>query len=172
MSIYINTYLHTLVDHILGPADLLLGDGVSALEVSQVKPCSDLTELVVLFQQLGDFLLVGGLVDLVSAVKFLHIVHHPQNHVNLLFILQFGPLAAAQPNAIFQHPTKYNINLSSNDSIYNINKRALQSLSAQTDPCALEETCRASGLSWHSLCATMPPVVEPSGSGQVVSVVA
>ena len=87
MSIYTETYLHTLVDHILGPADLLLGDGVSALEFSQVKPCSDLTEFVVLFQQLSNFLFVGGLVDLVSTVKFLHIVHHPQNHVDLLFIL-------------------------------------------------------------------------------------
>ena len=87
MPICIKKYLHTFVDHILGPADLLLGDGISALEVSEVKSCGDLTELVVLFQQLSNFLFVGGLVDLVSTVKFLHIVHHPQNHVDLLFIL-------------------------------------------------------------------------------------
>ena len=62
-------------------------NGVSLLVLCQVEVGNDLAELVVLLQQFGDFCLVDVLVDLVSRVKLLDVVHHPQQDVDLLLIL-------------------------------------------------------------------------------------
>lgn len=71
-----------------------MGDRVLLLEVCQFEVWSDLTELVVFFEQFGDFCLVGALVDLVGAVEFLDVVHQAQDAVDLLLVLKSRLLGA------------------------------------------------------------------------------
>lgn len=71
-----------------------MGDRVLLLEVCQFEVWSDLAELVVFFEQFGDFGLVGALVDLVGAVEFLDVVHQAQDAVDLLLVLKSRLLGA------------------------------------------------------------------------------
>jgi hypothetical protein len=69
-------------------------DRVLLLEVCQFEVRCDLAELVVFFEQFGDFGLVGALVDLVGAVEFLDVVHQAQDAVDLLLVLESRLLGA------------------------------------------------------------------------------
>lgn len=71
-------------------------DRVLLLEVGEAEVRRDLAELVVLLEQLADLRLVGRLVDLVRAVELLHVVHQPQQAVDLLLVLQPRLLRTAQ----------------------------------------------------------------------------
>lgn len=93
-------YLYSLLDHVLGPRYFFVGDGVFFDEVLQVVVGGDLAELVVLFEELGDLALVGVLIDFIGGVELLDEVHHPEDAVDLLFVLDLGPLRAAQLHAL------------------------------------------------------------------------
>ena len=71
-------------------------DGVFLLEVCQFEVGRDLAELIVLFEQFGDFCLVGALVDLVGAVELLDVVHQAQDAVDLLLVLEPRLLGTGQ----------------------------------------------------------------------------
>jgi hypothetical protein len=81
------------------------------LEFLQVEVGSDLTELVVFLKKLCDLGLVGLLIDLVSTVEFLDVVHQSQNAVYLLLVLEASLLMAAQVHRLLHLPINYNIPL-------------------------------------------------------------
>lgn len=55
-----------------------MGDVVLFLEILEVVVGGDLTEFVIFFKELGDFSLVSRLINLVSAVELLDVVHQSQ----------------------------------------------------------------------------------------------
>lgn len=101
-------YFHSFFDDILRPGDFLVGDVVLFFEILEIEIGSDLTEFAILLEELGDLSFVGGLVDLVSTVKFLDVVHQSKKTVDLLFIFKAGPFLAAQLHGLLHSTIKSN----------------------------------------------------------------
>lgn len=93
-------YFDSLFDDVLGPRYVLVGNVVLLLKILQIVVRSDLAELAVFFEKLGDLIFVGGLVDFVGAVELFNEVHQPQDAVDLFLVLQPRPLLARQVDSI------------------------------------------------------------------------
>ena len=73
-------------------------NGIFLLEFFQLVAWGDLAELVIFLKQFANLVFIGLLINLVSAVKLFHIVHHPKDAVDLFFVLDSGLLRAAEMN--------------------------------------------------------------------------
>ena len=104
-------YLYSLLNDVLGPRDIFVGDVVLLLEILQLVVGSDLAELVVFVQQFVNLSLVGSLVDFVGAVEFLDEVHEPEDAVDLFFVLEAGSLLAGELDRILHLWTIYLLNM-------------------------------------------------------------
>jgi hypothetical protein len=76
-----------------------VGNGIFFFKIYEIEAWSDLTELGVFLEELADLIFISLLVDLISAVKFLHIVHHAEDTIDLLLVLNPSLLRTAQVNS-------------------------------------------------------------------------
>ena len=62
-----------------------------------------MTEFVVFFEQFGNFVLVGVLIDFVSAVELLDVVDQPQQTIDLFLVLETSFFVAGQVHGLLHY---------------------------------------------------------------------